>query len=78
MLAPLKDAQIFSTARVGERGRWIEWPNQARPGDEPLVEIDADALYEMGMSQRAVLTIALADRYGMIAFKFASIAMKTY
>ena len=53
VFAPLKDTEIFSTARVGERGRWIEWPDQARPGDEPIVEIDADALYEMGTRQRA-------------------------
>jgi hypothetical protein len=53
VFAPLKDAEIFATASVGERGRWIEWPDNARPGDEPLVEIDADALYEMGMRQRA-------------------------
>jgi uncharacterized protein DUF2442 len=57
VFAPLKDTEIFSTAHVGERGRWIEWPDPARPGDEPLVEIDADALYEMGMSQRARSTL---------------------
>jgi uncharacterized protein DUF2442 len=57
VFAPLKDTGIFSTARVGERGRWIEWPDQVRPGDEPIVEIDADALYEMGMSQRARSTL---------------------
>jgi hypothetical protein len=53
VFAPLKDTVIFATARVGERGRWIEWPDKAHPDDEPLVEIDADALYEMGMTQRA-------------------------
>jgi hypothetical protein len=57
VFAPLKETEIFSMARVGERGRWIEWPNQDRPGDEPLVEIDADALYEMGMGQRARSTL---------------------
>jgi hypothetical protein len=57
VFAPLKDPEIFSTARVGERGRWIEWPNRARSGDEPIVEVDADALYEMGMSQRARSTL---------------------
>jgi hypothetical protein len=57
VFTPLKDAETFATVRVGERGRWIEWPNSARPGDEPLVEIDADALYEMGKSQRARSTL---------------------
>jgi hypothetical protein len=47
----LKDREKFSAARVDERQRVIEWPEPRNDQGYPLIEIDADALYERGRGQ---------------------------
>lgn len=41
--APLKDPDLFATARIGERRRTIEWPDPTNPS-QILVDYCADAL----------------------------------
>jgi hypothetical protein len=48
----LQDEAKFARVRVNARKRAIEWPE---PSDElgyPIIEIDADALFEMGYEQQ--------------------------
>ena len=51
VFSPLSDAALFSKVRVGERGRTIEWPEPTDGSGEPLIEIDAEALMAMAMTQ---------------------------
>ena len=47
VLAPLLDPALFCAVRVGERARTIEWVMPAADTDHAIVDIDADALFEM-------------------------------
>src|SRR5207253_1834643 len=49
--APLRDADLFATARIGERHRTIEWPDPIHPG-QLITDCCADALYIRGERQR--------------------------
>jgi Protein of unknown function (DUF2442) len=42
----------FANVRIGRRGRVVEWPDPADADGEPLIDIDADALYELAKQQK--------------------------
>jgi hypothetical protein len=48
----LRDKEKFSAVRVGERERAVVWPDPRDDHGYPIVEMDADALFERGMNQR--------------------------
>jgi hypothetical protein len=53
---PLKDMDLFSTARIGERRRTIEWPDPIN-ANAILVDYCADALVERAKRQQVGLEL---------------------
>jgi hypothetical protein len=47
----LRDPHKFAAVRIGERQRVIEWPEPRNDLGYPVIEIDADGLYERGAHQ---------------------------
>jgi hypothetical protein len=52
VFATLRDEGAFAKVRIGERGRTIEWPNPTAKFGYPLIDIDAESLHMMSISQR--------------------------
>jgi hypothetical protein len=52
IFAPLGDPIKFADVRVREGGRILEWPEPADDDGEPLIDVDADALFDMDVEQR--------------------------
>jgi hypothetical protein len=50
-LAPLADESLFKKARIGERRRVVEWPTPADEDGEPLLDIDAETLFDIASHQ---------------------------
>lgn len=48
----LSDKAKFSAVRVGDNSRVVEWPEPKDESGYPIIEIDADALFEKARSQR--------------------------
>ena len=52
VFAELSDQATFSAVRVGENDRVVEWPEPRDESGNPVIGIDADALFEKAKSQR--------------------------
>jgi hypothetical protein len=53
IFTPLQDEAVFNRVRIGEGGRVVEWPEPADDDGNALIDIDAEALYRMGLQQRS-------------------------
>ena len=53
---PLRDMDLFSTARIGERRRTVEWPDPIDP-NRILVDYCADALLQKAKVQQVGLDL---------------------
>jgi hypothetical protein len=66
VFAALSDHSKFSAVRVGDSQRVIEWPEPMDDLGDPVVEIDAEALFEKANDQRrnalaSIAQLALED-----------------
>jgi len=48
---PLAEKSVFAAVRIGENNRVIEWPAPADEDGDPIISIDADALFEKASRQ---------------------------
>jgi len=56
----LRNEEIFSAVRIGENGALIEWPTPSDTMGYPIIDIDAEALYVLGMQQRQLANVQRA------------------
>ena len=47
----LADEEKFAKVRIADEGYLIEWPEPADDDGRPIVDIDADALFVLGLQQ---------------------------
>lgn len=52
VFAALKSPRLFAKVRVDPTRRKIEWPEPTAQFGEPLIDIDAESLFEMAGEQR--------------------------
>jgi hypothetical protein len=48
----LRDERLFAKVRIGQRRRSIEWPEPKDENGEPIIGIDADALFQLAGQQK--------------------------
>jgi hypothetical protein len=52
VFAALKSPRVFAKVRIDPTRRKIEWPEPSARFGEPLIDIDAESLFEMAGEQR--------------------------
>lgn len=53
----LSSPAAFAGARIGRNGRVLEWPDPTGASGEPVIDVDADALFFLGVEQKALPAI---------------------
>ena len=53
VFSPLSDNAAFAAVRIGENSRTVEWPVPADEDGDPLIAIDADALFDKSERQQS-------------------------
>jgi hypothetical protein len=51
----LRDEALFARVRIADDGYLIEWPEPADIEGKPVIDIDADALFALGLQQHVAL-----------------------